>query len=602
MTYQVNFRDVEFNLFDYLKIQDLGRHEKYHGSGKDDFQAILKEALKFAVNEIDPLFKPSDQIGCRMENGKVLAPPGFRETYQHFASNGFIGMDVPHTYGGLGLPEVLTMACGEFFIGCSVAFSMYSGLSRGAAHLIETFATPDLAGRYVPKMYSGQWSGTMCLTEPQAGSAVGDLTTSAVKEGDHYKLKGNKIFISSGDHDLTENIIHMVLARIEGDPLGTKGISLFIVPKLRVNDDGSMGPSNDVKTVNLEHKMGIRGSSTASLSFGDNNDCIGYLIGEPRKGMPMMFQLMNEARIACALQGSAVAGTAYESALDYAKQRTQGGNTLIIEYPDVRRMLITMKAYVEGMRALLLYTSYLDDRATLEQDAELKEKYEGRLGLLTPVCKAYCTDFGFKVTELAMQVYGGYGYISEYPVEQYMRDVKISSIYEGTNGIQALDLIGRKLGQKNGQYFREFYEELDVFIARNNSHPAFTLELAGLKKSLDQLGQATMKIGEWAMGGNLLLPQLHAVAYLYNFGDVMLGYLLLDHAILALKMLEEIWRAQGADNEEKKSKICQENEEAKFLEGKVKAARYFISSLLPHAGARTRIILNEDPSALKIRF
>lgn len=602
MAYKVNYRDIEFNLFDYLQIQDLGKSEKFQGFGRDDFNAIISEALKFALKEIDPLFRPSDQVACKMEGGQVKAPPGFKEAYQHFAANGFIGIDVPTTYGGQGLPEVIAIATSEFFIGCCVAFSMYTGLSRGAAHLIETFATEDLAQKYVPKIYNGQWAGTMCLTEPQAGSAVGDLSTTAVKEGDHYKIKGSKIFISSGDHDLTENIIHMVLARVEGDPAGTKGISLFMVPKIRINADGSLGETNDVKTVNIEHKMGIKGSSTATLSFGDNNQCIGYLIGEQRRGMAMMFQMMNEARIACGLQGQAVAGAAYEAALEYAKQRTQGGKTLIIEYPDVRRMLITMKAYVEGMRALLLYSSYLDDKSMLEKDATVKEKYEGRLSLLTPVCKAYCTDNGFKVTELAMQTYGGYGYISEYPIEQYMRDVKISSIYEGTNGIQALDLIGRKIGQKNGQYFRELYEEIDGFLSREASNPAFDSEIANVKKSLDQLGQVAMKFAEWGMGGNLISPQLHAVSFLHNFGDLMVSFLLLDQSVLALKKLEELWKSQGATDEEKKSKVCTENEEARFLEGKVKTARFFISNILPQATARTKAILNNDLSPMKIRL
>ena len=602
MSYKVNYRDVEFNLFDYLKIQDLGQSEKFSGYGRDEFAAILGEALKFAQKEIDPLFKKSDEVGCKLADGKVTTPPGFKEAYQHFAANGFIAMDVPSTYGGMGLPVSLTMAATEFFVGCCVAFSMYSGLSRGAAHLIEAFGVEDLAKAYVPNMYSGKWGGTMCLTEPQAGSAVGDLSTSAVKEGDHYKIKGTKIFISSGDHDLTENIIHLVLARVEGDPAGTKGISLFVVPKYRVNADGSLGQFNDVKTVNIEHKMGIKGSSTCTLSFGDEGNCIGYLVGEQRKGMPMMFQMMNEARIACGLQGAATASAAYESAVDYAKVRTQGGKTLILDYPDVRRMLITMKAYTEGFRALLLYSAYLDDKEVTETDPVKKEKYAGRLSLLTPVCKAYCTDFGFKVTELAMQVYGGYGYIAEYPVEQYMRDVKISSIYEGTNGIQALDLIGRKLGQKNGEYFREFYEELSAFCAKAGENPAFAGEAAALKKSVDSLGQVTMKFVEWGMGGNVISPQLHAVPYLYNFGDVLLGYLMLDHAILALAKLEEIWKAQGATAEEQKAKICTENDEARFLEGKVKSARYFINSLLPQATARAKTILSEDMSAMKVRF
>ncbi|MCE9624873.1 MAG: acyl-CoA dehydrogenase [Deltaproteobacteria bacterium] len=602
MAYKVNYRDVEFNLFDYLKIQDLGQSEKYAGFGKEECSAILGEALKFAQKEIDPLFKKSDQVGCKHEGDKVTAPPGFKEAYHNFAANGFIGMDVPTTYGGMGLPVGLTMAATEFFVGSCIAFSMYSGLTRGSAHLIEAFGSEELAQRFVPNMYGGKWGGTMCLTEPQAGSAVGDLSTVAVKDGDQYKIKGTKIFISSGDHDLTENIIHLVLARVEGDPAGTKGISLFVVPKFRVNPDGSTGEWNDVKTVNIEHKMGIKGSSTCTLSFGDSGNCIGYMLGEQRRGMPMMFQMMNEARIACGLQGAAASSAAYESALDYAKVRTQGGKTLILDYPDVRRMLITMKAYTEGMRALLLYSANLDDKEVVEKDEATKEKYAGRLSLLTPVCKAYCTDMGFKVTELAMQVYGGYGYIAEYPVEQYMRDVKISSIYEGTNGIQALDLIGRKIGQKNGEYFRELYEEMNGFCTKQAAHPAFASEVGSIKKALDQVGQVTMKLAEWGMSGNVLSPQLHAMSYLYNLGDVFVSYLLTDQAVLALAKLEEIWKSQGADNEEKKSKICTENDEARFLEGKVKSARFFVANILPQATARTKAILADDQSPLKIRF
>ncbi len=602
MSYQVNFRDLEFNLFDYLKIQELGSSTVYSGFGRDEFSAILQEALKFAQKEIDPLCKISDTEGCRIENGQVIAPTGFKDVYRKFAQNGFLAMDPPTTYGGQGLPFVVTNAANEFFIGACVAFTMYSGLTRGAGHLLETFGSDFLKEVYVPKMYSGEWGGTMCLTEPQAGSAVGDISTTATPEGDHYKIKGGKIFISSGDHDLCDNIIHMVLARIEGDPAGTKGISLFVVPKIRVEADGSLGKANDVKTVNIEHKMGIKGSSTCTLSFGDQDDCIGYLLGEPRRGMAMMFQMMNEARVAVALQGQAVAGAAYESALRYAQERIQGNNTAIIAYPDVRRMLITQKAYVEGMRALTLYLSYLEDQAKVSTDPKQADRLMGRMDFLVPVAKGYCTDMGFKVTELALQTYGGYGYISEYPVEQYMRDIKIASIYEGTNGIQALDLIGRKLSKNAGQLFREFYEDIATFCGRYGEHQAFKNEISSLKKTLDELAQVTMKFGEWAMSNQWDLPQLHCVPYLYNVGDVCLGWLLMDQAIVALEKLESIWQSQGATEEAAKSKICEENEEARFLEGKVKTARFFIHHLMPQARARAKSILSGDDSAMKIRF
>lgn len=602
MAYKANQRDVEFNLFEYLKVQDLGETERYQGFGQAEFQAILTEALKFAQKEIAPLNKPGDEVGCKHEGDVVTTPPGYKEAYQAYAANGFLAMDVPATYGGSNLPIVITSACNEFFVGACIAFTMYPGLTRGSGHLIEVFGEKALADQYVPKMYSGQWGGTMCLTEPQAGSAVGDITTSATPEGDHFKIKGQKIFISSGDHDITENIIHLVLARVDGDPEGTKGISLFVVPKTRVNEDGSLGEANDVKTVNIEHKMGIKGSSTCTLSFGDNDNCIGYLVGKQTKGMSMMFQMMNEARLLVGLQGQAGAAAAYECALQYSHERTQGNNKLIVEYPDVRRMLLTQKAYAEGMRALLLYTSHTYDQAANLKEEDKRPRLQNRVDLLVPVCKAYCSDMGFKVTELALQTYGGYGYISEYPVEQYLRDTKIASIYEGTNAIQALDLIGRKLAIQGGQLFRELYEDLSAFCSTHAEHPAFKAEVAALKKSVDTLGQVTMKFGEWAMAKNFDMPQLHAVSYLYNMGDVVLSWLLLDQSILALKKLEALWQEKGANDEAAKDKICSEDDEAKFLESKVKTARFFIHNILPGATARAKTILSEDDSALKIRF
>ena len=602
MAYKVNYRDIEFNLFDYLQVQTLGETERFQGFGKDDFSAILSEALKFAQKEIAPLNKAGDDIGCKLEDDKVITPPGYKEAYKKFAANGFLAMDVPSTYGGSNLPMAITNACGEFFVGSCIAFSMYPGLSRGAAHLIETFGGDAMAKKYVPNMYSGVWGGTMCLTEPQAGSAVGDITTSAVKTGDAYKIKGQKIFISSGDHDICENIIHLVLARVEGDPAGTKGISLFVVPKFRINEDGGVGKANDVKTVNIEHKMGIKGSSTCTLTFGDHDDCIGFLLGQQCKGMSMMFQMMNEARLAVGLQGQSNAAAAYEAALDYSKERTQGGNKLILEYPDVRRMLLTQKAYAEGMRALLSYSAFQYDLAENLKDEAKRTYARNRLDLLVPVCKAYCSDMGFKVTELALQTYGGYGYICEYPVEQYLRDTKIASIYEGTNGIQALDLIGRKLGIQGGLLFREFYEELNAYCGTHQENPAFKSEVANLKKALDDLGQVTMKFGEWAMSKNYDMPQLHAVSYLYNLGDIMVSFLLLDHAMLALKQLEKIWQEKNAGDEAAKSKICEEDDEARFLESKVKTARFFNHQILPGTKARSRAILSGDESVFKIRF
>lgn len=586
MSYKVNQRDVEFNLFDYLKVQELGTTERFKGISQEDLRAVLQEALKFAQTELAPLQKIGDENPVRMDGDKVITPPGFRKAYQKFAANGFLAMDVPATYGGSNLPLVITGSCHEFFMGACLGLMMYTGLSRGAGHLIEIFAATPLVERFVPHMYSGKWGGTMCLTEPQAGSAVGDITSKAVANGDTFLIEGQKIFISSGDHDLCENIIHMVLARVEGDPPGTKGISLFLVPKIWVNEDGSLGEPNDVKTVNVEKKLGIRGSSTCTLIFGDHQKCRGYLVGEQSKGMSIMFKLMNEARIAVGGQGQAIAGAAYEAALQYSFERTQGGEKLIAEYPDVRRMLLTQKAYVEGMRALLLYTAYQMDTAGTTTDDARRDYTKNRVDLLVPVCKAYCSDMGFKVTELSLQTYGGYGYICDYPVEQYLRDAKISSIYEGTNGIQALDLIGRKLTRHQGQLFREFYEDLDKFCGTQKDHPDFKNEVAALKSAADDLAKVTMKFGEWAMAQNLDMPQLHAVAYLYNMGDVMLSWLLLGHAILAMEML----------------KGKSEGDERKFLESKTHTAKFFIHHILPGSHGRTQTILNGDDSPLKIQL
>lgn len=602
MAYKVDERDLKFALFEHLQIQNLKQLEAFAHLGESDYQMLSEEALKFAHKEIAPLDKKSDEIGCRLEGGKLATPPGYKEAYQAYASAGFIGADVPATYGGQGLPITLAVHFAELFMGGCFSFMMFPGLARGAAHLIENFASEEWAKLFCPKIYSGEWSGTMCLTEPQAGTAVGDLQTSARKTGEGYLIKGQKIFISCGDNDFTSNVIHMVLARIEGDPAGTKGISLFIVPKIRVNADGSLGQPNDMKVINIEHKMGIHGSPTCSLSFGDNGQCLGQLVGEPRKGLSYMFQLMNEARLMCGMQGLSLGGNAYRHALDYAKERIQGGKTAIIEYPDVRRMLATMKASTEGMRALLYKTASYIDIAHHEKDAEKKAFSQSMADLLTPVCKAFCSDTGFKVTELAMQTYGGYGYIAEYPIEQMMRDVKISSIYEGANGIQALDLIGRKMAQNGGENFRNFYELLNNFYESNKDRPTLEKEFEAFKKALDTVGGCAMKIGELAMGGDQQFAMLHAVPFLNMMGYLCFAWLLLEQTLIALPKLERIWADAGATVEEPKFALCENHPDARYYEGKVKTTRFYIWNLLPQLFAQAKCIQNEDRSAMKIRF
>lgn len=533
----------------------------------------------------------------------MQVPKGYKEAYKSFAENGFIGLDVPPTFGGQGFPVTVFLPVAEFMTGASVAFLMYPGLTRGAAHVIETFGSDALKKMYVSRMYSGQWAGTMCLTEPQAGSAVGDLKTVAIPQPDgSYKIKGGKIFISSGDHDLCENIIHLVLARIQGDQEGTtKTISLFVVPKIRVNPDGSLGHPNDVKTVNIEHKMGIRAQATCTLAFGDGDACIGYLVGEPRTGMKQMFQLMNEARLLTGMQGLAIAGSAYEHALRYAKERVQGQGQTIIHYPDVRRMLMTQKCLVEGLRALLYHVAYYIDLAKHHPEAAQRERYQGFADLLTPMCKAYGSDMGFKVTELAMQTYGGYGYVSEYPVEQYMRDVKISSIYEGANGIQALDLLGRKLALKGGQVVQQFYAMADEFAQKNGDEPALKVEMEEFKKALDVVAQTAMSFMEMTGKGDFNYPMLSATPFLHMFSAVVVAYYLLDQAVIAHRKLNKLLQDRVDDPSQHKTYI-KDNEETAYLDGKIKTARFFIHQLLPQVRATAKSIESGDRSALEIVF
>lgn len=584
MAYLLDERDVNFNLFEYLNVGELPKLPAFAEHSEDMYKMIIGEAIKFAQKTLDPLNAPGDREGCRMENGRVITPKGFKEAFKLFAENGFIAADIPTTYGGQGLPVAVFVPMYEFFSGGSTPMSMYGGLTRGAAFLIESFGTKALQELFCARMYSGEWGGTMCLTEPWAGSAVGDLKTTAKPLADGtFQITGSKIFISSGDHDLTSNNIHLVLGRVEGDPAGTKGISLFAVPRIWVNADGTLGEFNDVNCVNVEHKLGIRAQATCSLNFGESGKCRGFLIGEKCKGMRYMFQMMNEARLLCGLQGLALGSAAYESALKYAKERVQGGGNLIINYPDVRRNLSICKALMEGVRGLLYKTALQVDLAHKSGDEAVRESMMDRIELMTPVCKAFGSDMGFRVTEIAMQVYGGYGYISEYPVEQYMRDVKISSIYEGTNGIQALDLLGRKLPLKGGQAFRAYYEDVGGFTERHGSHEALKDEMAALKKAADTMGQVAMKMAEMGMNGDMVTPQLSATPFLDIMGYVTLTHILLEQAVLA------------------HSKISAGSTDV-YYRNKVRTAKFMVSQLLPNVSARAKSILSTDRSPIEMEF
>ena len=513
----------------------------------------------------------------------------------------------------MGLPHAMGVALIEMFIGAHGSFMFTPGLTSSAAHLVEAYGTEEDVETYCEKMYTGEWSGTMCLTEPQAGSALGDLTTSAepVDGEDYYRISGNKIFISAGDHQLTDNIVHLVLARVDGDPDGTRGISLFLVPKRRVEDDGSCGELNDVTVTNIEEKMGIHASPTCSLSFGDDGDCRGWLVGERCQGLKYMFQMMNEARLVTGLQGVAIGNTAYRAALSYARERKQGPkvtdrsdeqeSVAIIEHPDVRRNLMIMKAYGEGIRALTYNTAYLSDIANYGEDEQECQEAQYLVDLLTPICKAFSTDIGFRMTELGMQVLGGYGYIKEYGIEQMMRDVKIASIYEGTNGIQALDLLGRKMRQDGGALFMSWMQNATESLSALTDDEVFGEMATEVDEAKNALAEAAF--GFQAQGKeDPEYPLLHATPFLRMFGHVECARLLLEQATVARNRLETIWSDAGvdADDDSERARLIDDNEEVRHLENKIDTASFFIYQLLPKVQTYLDGIQSDDRSALDV--
>ncbi len=619
--YMVDERDVLFTLFDWIKAGELSKFPKIaevdfdETTGKD----MLKTSLQIAKEVLGECYKEMDHDAVTFADGNVTLPDYVKKAYNTFCENGLLGMHAAPEYGGYGMPNCLNIASMEYFCGSNNAFVMYAELTAGAAHLIEVFGNDDMKAKYVEKMYTGQWTGTMCLTEPGAGSDVGALKTKAIRQDDGtFKIVGTKIFISSGDHDLTDNIIHPVLARIEGAEPGVKGISLFLVPKYLVNDDGSIGEFNDVVTGNVEHKMGIKGNATCTLNFGESNNCTGWLIGEENKGIVYMFQMMNEARLFVGMQAAGIAGTAYMNALNYAKERVQfrhikdmakkgeAPSVPIVEHPDIRRMLMHMKSMSEGMRAMLFKTAYWGDLALNVEDETERTKYQDMVELMVPICKAYCTDKSYEVTELAIQVFGGYGFCQEYPVEQYARDCKIFSLYEGTNGIQALDLLGRKLPMKGGRLFMQYMQELSTFCGANGGHKAVGSLVGELQKTQMKLAEFVMGLQATVKAGGLeaLVPVLNACPLLEAMGHITVNWMLLDMAVMAQAKLDELVEAKGVNAEDGKAlrEFIADNDEAKFLYGKVKSAEWFTKNMLPHANAIFEAIKNKDLSAMKVIF
>ncbi|MCK5101052.1 MAG: acyl-CoA dehydrogenase, partial [Desulfobacteraceae bacterium] len=441
----VDRRDIDFVLHEQFMAGDFAeKNEDFADFNKKTIDMIVSEARNFAIKELLPIYKEGDEEGCTFKNGEVITPKSFKRAYDLLNEAEWLAMVENPEWGGQGMPRLASSAPYEYFNAANYPFMMYAGLTHGAGKLVESFGTDKQKELFLKKMYSGEWTGTMMLTEPDAGSDVGALTTIATKNDDGtYSIKGDKIFISGGDHDITDNIIHPTLARIEGAPEGTKGISLFLVPKIRVNDDGSLGEPNDVICTGIEHKLGIHGNSTCSIALGGKGECVGTLLGEENKGMKAMFLMMNEARLLVGYQGFACASASYIHAVNYARERVQGKNLLemmdpaaqpvtIINHPDVRRQLMEMKVYVEGARSLLYYVNYCLDMAKIAETEEEREKYEGFIEVLTPIAKGYVTDRAFDICSQAVQVYGGYGYIEEFPVSQLLRDCRITMLYEGT--------------------------------------------------------------------------------------------------------------------------------------------------------------------------
>jgi hypothetical protein len=598
MSYKADRRAIDFTLYEHLKIQQLFEHERFAHMTREECDAVLDQVHRFASDVIGPLNGPADRVGCRLEKGVVHTPPGFKEAWTKLFELGLVALAMPQDAGGLGAPSVVAVVVQEFLSGANTSFNMYPGLTHGAADVVHLFALPEDKDRFLPHMIGGRFSGTMCLSEPHAGSDVGATKTRATPLGGHvYAISGTKCWISAGDHDLTENIVHLVLARIDGAPAGTRGLSLFIVPKIWVNEDGSLGEPNDVVTGSIEHKLGIRASATAVLNFGENGGCRGILVGgQANVGIKQMFQMMNTSRIAVGIQGLAVASTAYLNALAYARERLQGSSVenfkdpdaprvAIIQHSDVRRMLMDMKSKVEGMRTLTVKLALHHDLATAYASDPGKARFhEGQVDLLTPIVKAYCADQAFRITEEAIQTYGGAGYVQDHPVEQYCRDAKIFSIYEGTNHIQAVDLVARKLQADGGAAFATLIGEIQDFVAAHEKDSAIAVEVRTLGEALVALQTAATTLGEFFMGGRIDQVTLFANLFLELMAEVTIAHLLLEAAVIAET------RLAGDPSPE----------EQDFYRGKVSAAKYFANFVLPGVHAKLQAIRSADRSVLDV--
>jgi alkylation response protein AidB-like acyl-CoA dehydrogenase len=584
--------DVQFLLNDVFHMERYGNMPGFADATPDLVAAILEEAAKFTEEVLTPLNRSGDEEGCmRHEDGSVTTPKGFKEAYKGLVEGGWVGISVPTEYGGQGLPATMTMIVNEMLAASNMAFAMYPGLTQGAIAALLRHGSPEQKKTYLPKMTTGEWTGTMNLTEPHCGTDLGLLRSKAIPQADgSYQITGTKIFISAGEHDLSENIIHLVLARIEGAPEGTKGISLFIVPKFLVNADGSVGARNGVMCGSIEHKMGIHANSTCVMNY---DGATGWLLGEAHKGLHAMFTMMNEARLAVGMQGLAVSEVAYQNAANYARERLQGRSISgvkapdkpadpIIVHPDIRRALMSVKSFNEAARALLLWTALKGDVSHRSADEKERQAADDHMGLLTPVVKGVLTDTGFANTVAAQQVFGGHGYIAEHGMEQFVRDARIAMIYEGANGIQALDLVGRKLGRDGGRAVTAFFKEVSAFAKEHSADDAMKPYVVPLGEALAQLQQATM----WFAQNALKKPDNAGAGssdYMHLFGLVALAYMWAQMAKAAQDKLKA-----GANGSEERMK-------AKLVTGK-----YFMERVLPESAAHLKRITSGADTMMEL--
>jgi alkylation response protein AidB-like acyl-CoA dehydrogenase len=600
--YTLDLRDVRFVLFEQMKVHEqLKGVARYADFDRDTYDMMLEQAAAMAKDVVAPLNKKGDSIGATFDGkGNVTTPPGYKEAYKTVVDGGLLAAGMSPELGGIGLPHVVDVAMHEMLTGACTAFNIYTGLSRAAANLLQTDYCPEYFRAFaVQKLMAGEWAGTMCLTEAGAGTAVGDNRCRAERTDDPnvYHLTGEKIFISGGDNDITPNIVHIVLARTPDAKPGTAGLSLFLVPKYIVAPDGSSTTTrNDAFVVGIEHKMGINGSATCTLALGANGVCQGWRMGKEGQGMAIMFYMMNEARIGVGIQGLATASASYLNALDYAKERVQGtpiesfkdpnaARVTINKHPDVRRMLMTMKVQVETMRSLIYSVANRLDRADNGDPAE-KEYLMGLVELMTPIVKAHCSDVGWEVCSTAVQVFGGYGYTKEYPVEQNLRDQRISAIYEGTNGVQALDLLGRKMRQGSGMLFMTWLDECNKELEAARATKRMDDDVAALERARDHLGATAMHLGGLGMQGNVKGAMLQATPFLNLFGTVVLGL----HALWQARVAHEAMDA-GADG--------LAAADVHFYKGKIANSKFYARNMLPRATALAKIIQSGDESCLE---